>query len=528
MFKVLVSDKFSERGLEVFAASGTVQADYKAGLSPDELIAAIPEYDGLVVRSKSRVTPEVVAVADKLKVVGRAGVGVDNIDQNAATKAGICVMNTPGGNNRTTAEHTIAMLLSLSRNIPKADASLRGGKWEKPKFIGTEVLNKTIGVIGLGNIGSVVGRLARGLDMKVLGHDPFCSDERAKQLGIKKVELDELFANSDYVTVHVPKNDKTTGLINKAAIDTMKDGVFVLNCARGGIVDEADLLAALESGKVRGAALDVFTVEPPEGNPLAAHPNVVITPHLGASTTEAQDNVAIMVAEQIVDYLNTGTILNSVNVPSLPPEQMGELAPYLSVARGMGSMLAQLSDKAPEEIHLLYAGNAAGLRTELIRASAIHGFMETIAEVDVNSINAQALAQERGIGIQETHRNSVKGFATLVGVKAVYPGGEELDLQGLPRGEDDPRLVKFNGLSTDIELSGNLVVIRNTDKPGVVGEVGTELGKAGINIANLRLARRDAGGEAVLMVSVDEPAGKDVLATLQSLSNVTGAKSVRL
>lgn len=527
MYKVLVSDKFSEKGLEIFKDSGNIEVDYTPGLSPEELLDIIDKYDALVVRSKTKPNEQVIDKASNLKVIGRAGVGVDNIDLAAATRSGICVMNTPGGNNRTAAEHTISMMLAMSRNIPQADKSLKGGKWEKPKFIGTEVLGKTLGVIGLGNIGRVVASLGKGLNMKVLGFDPFISDEAAEKLGIKKVDLNEVFKRSDYVTVHVPKNEKTVGLIDAEAIAKMKDGVRILNCARGGIVDEDALLSAMESGKVRGAALDVFTAEPPGEHPLLKRENVIATPHLGASTTEAQDNVAIMVAEQIIDFLNTGTIVNSVNVPSLSPEQHKVLAPYLEISEKLGSMLGQLCRKAPVEIEILYGGDATALQTDSLKGAMLEGFMSHIAEVEVNPINAVFLASERGIEIVETKRKSIKGFDNLIGVTAVFKDDEEIRLQAAKMGAGDLRLVGFNGLFANIEFAENMLIIKNKDLPGVVGEVGTLLGKAGINIANLRLARKKEGGTAVLIVSIDTPVSSETISELCSSSNIIDAWLVK-
>lgn len=527
MYKILVSDKFSERGLEIFQAAEDIHTDYKPGLSPEELLEIIDQYDALVVRSKTKPNEQVIEKATKLKVIGRAGVGVDNIDLSAATRSGICVMNTPGGNNRTAAEHTISMLLALSRNIPQADKSLKEGKWEKPKFIGTEVLGKTLGVIGLGNIGRVVASLGRGLNMKVIGYDPFTSDEAADKIGISKVELDELFRRSDYVTVHVPKNDKTVGLINAETIAKMKDGVRIINCARGGIVEEQALLSAMESGKIRGAALDVFETEPPGDHPLMKKETVVVTPHLGASTTEAQDNVAIMVAEQIIDFLKTGTIINSVNVPSLSPEEQKVLAPHLEIAEKLGSMLGQLCHKAPEEMEILYGGDTADLGTESLKGAVLQGFMSHIAEVEVNPINALFLASERGIDIAETKRRKIKGYDNLIGVKAKFKDDEEIWLQGAKMGAGDLRLVGFNGLFANIEFAKNLLIMKNKDLPGVVGEVGTLLGKAGINIANLRLARKKEGGMAVLIVTIDSPVTKETLKELYSFSNIIDAWQVK-
>ena len=527
--KILVSDKYSEKGIAVFQASDGIEVDYRPGLSPDELMSVIDQYDGLAVRSATKATAEVIAKGERLKVIGRAGIGVDNIDLEAATRAGICVMNTPGGNNITTAEHTIAMLLALSRNVPQATSSLKSGKWEKTKFIGTEVMNKSLGVIGLGNIGKVVAKLGKGLNMKILGHDPFLSDEMAGKLGIKKVELDELFAKSDYITVHVPKGKRTVGLINADAFAKMKDGVRVLNCARGGIVDEDALFSALQSGKVAGAALDVFTIEPPGDHPLLKLDNVICTPHLGASTIEAQDNVATMIADQMIDYLKYGTIVNSVNVSSIDPENLKELEPYLKISERLGSMLAQLCDVAPLELHLTYGGEVSALeQTDPLKAFALRGFMSQIAEIDVNTINAQFLASERGIAIQETKAPTIRGFANLIGLKAIFQDGNILELQGARLGIGDLRLVRFNNLVTGIELAGPLLVIHNHDRPGVVGELGTLLGVAEINIANLRLTRNKAGGEALLMISIDEPAIASVLEKARALPNVISVRQVVL
>ena len=527
LYKVLISDKYSDKGIERFRSNPEMEVDYKPGLTPDELMAIIGDYDALAVRSATKVTEEVFAKATKLKVVGRAGIGVDNIDLNAATKSGICVMNTPGGNTITTAEHTIAMLMSLTRNIPAANSSLKSGKWEKPKFIGTEVMGKTLGVIGLGNIGKVVASLARGLQMKVLGFDPFVSDEKAHKMGVRKATLDEIWAQSDYITVHVPRTEKTTGMINAETIAKMKDGVRILNCARGGIVDEQALIEGLRSGKVKGAALDVFEKEPPAADhPLLSMDNVVTTPHLGASTTEAQDNVGIMVADQIIDFLLNGTIYNSVNVPSMTAEEMKIAAPFLMIAERLGSMQAQLSHEAPARMELLYGGEASELPKEPIKAAALKGFMSHIAEVDVNLINAGYLASDRGIEVQEITQENVKGFDNLVGIRAVYNDGKFRNLQGAKMAVGDVRMVLYNDHQTDIELQDYLLVISNHDRPGVVGEVGMILGKSEINIANLRLSRRTKDSQARLMITIDSPAPEAVMEQIRSLPNVIKARQV--
>ena len=526
--KVLVSDKYSAKGIEVFEAAEGIEVDYLPGLSAEELLEKIDEYDGLAVRSATKATAQVISKASRLRVIGRAGIGVDNIDLKAATRAGICVMNTPGGNNITTAEHTIGMLLALSRNIPQANQSLKSFKWEKSKFLGTEVMGKTLGVIGLGNIGKVVAKLGMGLNMRVVGFDPFLSDDMAKKLGIRKVELDDLLAAADYVTVHVPKSDKTLGLINAKAIAKMKDGVRILNCARGGIVDESALADALASGKVAGAALDVFVTEPPGKHPLFEFKNVICTPHLGASTQEAQNNVAVMIAEQMIDFLKNGTIINAVNVFSLSPEQQEEMEPFTELATKLGSMLAQVSSKAPAEIHFLYGGEASDLDTTPLRAAALKGFMEQIAEVDVNSINAEFLTTERGIALQETRKSSLKGFANLIGLTGVYPDGSTMVLEGARLGLSDLRLVRYDDMATGIELAGTMLILRNHDRPGVVGEVGTLLGQSDVNIANLRLSRQEAGGEALLMISIDSPVPQKVLEQVRNMPAIVSVDQVVL
>ncbi len=528
MFKILVSDKFSDKGLEIIEDAEDGAVDYRPGLESEKLLKIIDRYDGLLIRSNTMVTKEVLEKSDRLKVVGRAGVGVDNIDLEAATRRGVCVMNTPGGNNRTTAEHTIAMLLALSRNIPAANGSIKSGKWEKPKFIGTEIRNKTLGVIGLGNIGKVVASLGKGLAMKVMGYDPFISDEKADELGINKVGLDDIFKNSDYITVHVPKNEKTTGLIDKNAIEMMKDGVRIVNCARGGIVDEEALLEGLDSGKIKGAALDVFNTEPPGNHPLFKYDNVVATPHLGASTREAQDIVAVMVAEQALNYLRSGAITNSVNVPSLSGQELKRIYPFMKLAGLLGSLLAQLAEEAPNEIQILFGGEASDIMREPVISSTMQGFMRRIAEVEVNSVNAIALAHDRGIRISEKGRRALEGFGNIIGLKATFSDGSLLSLQGARIGLSDLRLVRYNGLVTDIELSGNILIATNKDQPGVVGEVGTILGRQGVNIANLRLARKEEGGEAILIVAIDSIASKNVIEKIAALDAIVDVKQVSL
>lgn len=520
---VLISDKMHPLAAEIFIKKGCDIVE-KFGMSPEELIAEIPKYDGLAIRSSSTVTPDVLAVAKNLKVVGRAGIGVDNVDVKAATNAGVIVMNTPFGNSITTAEHAIAMMFALARQIPQANQSTHAGKWEKNAFMGAELFSKTLGVIGCGNIGGIVADRGVGLKMDVIAFDPYLTEERAIELGVEKVELDDLFARADFITIHVPKNEKTAGLINKAAIAKMKDGVRIINCARGGIVVEADLKEALDSGKIAGAALDVFEVEPAKDNILFGHPNVVCTPHLGAATTEAQVNVAIQVAEQMADYLVNGAVTNALNMPSISAEDAPRLKPYMKLAEQLGSFAGQITDSAIKEVNIEYNGTVAEINTKPLTAMLLATLLGTQLET-VNMVNAMAIAESRGIKFSETQSGSSKDWRSVITVTVITEQRNRTVSGTLFTGKE-PRIVDIEGVRIEAGLTENMLFIRNDDKPGLIGKVGTILGEANQNIANFYLGRTPKGDSAICLVSLDTPVTDDIMRKIADLPQVTQAKKL--
>ncbi len=528
MFKVLVADKLSTVGLDILRAAEGIEIETANGLKPAELAARIAPFHGLIIRSGSTVTAEVVAAAENLRVIGRAGIGVDNVDVPAATARGIVVMNTPSGNNVTTAEHAISMLLSLARSIPQATASMKAGKWEKGRFIGTELFQKTLGVVGLGNIGSLVAERGVGLKMKVVVYDPFISAEIARKHGAELVTLDELYARADFITVHVPLLAETKGLIGSAAFDKMKKGVLLVNCARGGIVDEAALAAALASGKVAGAALDVFEQEPPPADhPLLGMDNVICTPHLGAATEEAQLNVAKAIAEQVVNYLQHGVIQDAVNVPSISPEQREVLRPYLTLAEKLGSLQGQLLDAAPTEVTIEYAGDAAEVETKPLTISVLHGLLTHVSASSVNYVNAPSIARERGLKVVEAKTTNAKGFSNLLTVRVQTAKGTSV-VAGAIFGQNIVRLVRINDFFVDSQPDGYILLLHNRDVPGVVGSVGALLAEEQINIARLELGRDQAGGNAVSLIHVDGEVSPAVVARLRTQPNIVSAQLIRL
>ena len=523
MAKVLISDDMSPRAAEIFRTRG-LDVDVKTGMKPDELKACIGDYDGLAVRSATKATAEIIEAATNLKVIGRAGIGVDNIDLKAATARGIVVMNTPFGNSITTAEHAIAMMFALARDIPWANASTHAGKWEKSKFMGVELTGKTLGIIGCGNIGSIVADRALGLKMKVLAYDPFLSPERAADLGVTKVELDELFARSDFITLHTPLTDATRDIIDAAAILKMRDGVRIINCARGGLIVEADLKAALESGKVAGAALDVFAEEPAKKNALFGMENVVATPHLGASTAEAQENVAIQVAEQMSDFLLTGAVVNALNMPSVSAEDAPKLRPYMKLAEQLGSFAGQSTESAVRAVTIEYCGQAASLNTKPLTAAVLRGMLAPSLE-SVNMVNAPVIARERNIEITETVREHITEFQTLIRLRVTTENNVRT-LCGTVFAGDRPRIVEVMGISIDCELGPHMLSIVNKDMPGFVGAVGTYFGEVGINIATFSLGREKPGGESIALIEVDAPVPEAILAKLKALPQVVRVTSL--
>ncbi len=514
--KVLVSDKLADAGIEMFNKADGIDLDVKLGLAPEELTAIIGDYEALVIRSATKVTKETINAASRLKVIGRAGIGLDNVDIPAATKRGIVVMNTPEGNIVTTAEHTIAMMLALSRKIPQGTASLKGGLWEKKKLQGKEIFNKILGVIGHGRIGSIVADRANGLKMQVIVHDPYANREFIERAGFELVSFEELCKRSDYITIHVPKMKETIGLINKEAFDQMKPGVMLINCARGGIVNEKDLAEALESGQVGGAALDVFETEPPGHSPLFKFDNVICTPHLGASTVEAQTNVAVAVAEQIIRYLQTETIINAVNVPSVTGELLAKLRPYLTLAERMGCLQAQLAKGAMKAVTIKYSGNFLGLDMTPVTAAALKGLLTPFMKDEVNFVNAPVIAKERGIKIMESRSMETEDFTNMITIEA-RTAEESNTVSGTIFGKHDARIVRINTFRLEVIPEGHLLLIQNVDQPGAIGSIGTVLGKHSVNIARMHVGQDKDGGRNVIFLDTDTPTPPEALEELRAL-----------
>lgn len=524
MPKVLIADKLSDDAADILRERG-VEVDVETGLSPEDLIARIPEYEGLAVRSATKATAEVIAAASNLKVIGRAGIGVDNIDVAAATQRGVVVMNTPFGNAITTAEHAIAMMMALARQIPAADRSMRAGKWEKSKFVGVELAGKVLGLVGCGNIGSIVASRAQGLRMRVIAHDPFLAPERARELGIERVGLDDLMSRSDVISVHAPLNDATRDLIGEAELTMARYGVRVVNCARGGIVNEDALYNALQSGHVAGAALDVFTTEPPEGSPLLELENVVTTPHLGASTAEAQEKVARQIAEQMGDYLIHGAVSNALNMPSITPEEAPLLEPYMLLARQLGSFAGQLTRSGLRAVTIEYEGHVATLNTRPLTAIVLAGLLEPIVE-SVNMVNAPVVAQDRDIDVAEVRHDRPGDYQTLMRV-SVTTENRERDVAGTLFANGHPRLVRVKGISIEAEVTPHMLYITNRDVPGIIGFLGQTLGDADLNIATFNLGRAEAGGDAIALISVDQQIPSSVLAQLRGHEGIQQAVSLK-
>ena len=517
MPKVLISDAMDPKAAEIFRARG-VEVDERPGLSKDELKAIVGDYDGLAIRSATKVTADVLDAATNLKVVGRAGIGVDNVDIPAASAKGVVVMNTPFGNSITTAEHAIALMFALARQLPEADVSTQAGKWEKNRFMGVELTNKTLGLIGAGNIGSIVAERARGLRMRVIAYDPFLTAERAVELGIEKVALDDLLARADFITLHTPLTDQTRGILSREALAKTKHGVRIVNCARGGLIDEAALKDALDSGHVAGAALDVFVEEPAKASPLFGTPGFVATPHLGASTTEAQVNVAIQVAEQIADFLMTGGVTNALNMPSLSAEEAPKLRPYMELADKLGSLVGQLEGRRLTGVSIEVEGAAAQLNQKPITAAVLAGLMRVYSDT-VNMVNAPFLAKERGLDVREVRHDREGDYHTLLRVTVQTPDGAK-SVAGTLFANAAPRLVEIFGIRVEAELVGEMIYIVNEDAPGFIGRLGTALGEADVNIGTFNLGRRSAGGEAVALVSVDSHVAPDIVARLEAVMTV--------
>ncbi|TVR06057.1 MAG: phosphoglycerate dehydrogenase [Salinarimonadaceae bacterium] len=524
--RVLISDALSPAAVEIFKTRG-VEVDFQPDLGKDRdrLAEIIGQYDGLAIRSATKVTPKILERAERLKVIGRAGIGVDNVDVPAATARGVIVMNTPFGNSITTAEHAIAMMFALARQIPQADVSTQGGKWEKNRFMGVEITAKTLGLIGCGNIGSIVADRAIGLRMHVIAYDPFLSPERASELGVEKVDLDELLARADVITLHTPLTDKTRNILSADAIARTKPGVRIVNCARGGLVDEAALRAALDSGHVAGAAFDVFTDEPAKENPLFGHPNVVCTPHLGAATTEAQENVALQVAEQMSNYLISGAIENAINFPSISAEEAPRLKPFVSLAEKLGSFLGQLTEAPIKGIRIEYEGDVAAMNTRALTSAAVTGALRPFLP-DVNMVSAPSVARERGIMVEEVKRDAPsRDYDSFIRIV--------IDAEDMPRHaggtvfhDGKPRVVEIRDIAIDAEFAPHMIYVRNADKPGFIGAFGSLLGDGGVNIATFALGRDAPGGDAICFVSVDQPVDNELLARIEALPQVKRARAV--
>ena len=520
MPKVLISDKLSQNAVDVFAAHG-VDADVKIGLSAEELQAIIGAYDGLAIRSATKVTEAVLAAADNLKVVGRAGIGVDNVDIAAATKRGVVVMNTPHGNAVTTAEHAIAMMLALARQIPQASQSTKAGKWEKSRFMGTELTGKCLGLVGCGNIGSIVADRAQGLRMRVVGYDPYLSEENAKRMGVEKVDLDELLRRADFISIHTPMTAATRNIIGADALNKTKKGVRIINCARGGLVDELALAAALQTGHVAGAALDVFMQEPATDNVLFDFDAIVATPHLGASTVEAQEKVAVQVAGQMAEYLTTGALTNALNIASVSAEEASVLKPYMDLGSRLGGFLGQVSATGLKSVVIELDGRAAKLNADPITASTLAGLLGPNM-VSVNMVNAADVASSSGISVSTIRHDRQCDYETLLRVTIVYED-DERTIAGTLIGGNKPRIVEVQSIAVESDFPQNLLYLRNYDSPGFIGDLGSLCGQHELNIATFHLGRRDVGGEAVALVEIDGTVPDGVLDEIKALSQVVRA-----
>jgi D-3-phosphoglycerate dehydrogenase len=520
--KVLIADALSPTAVEIFARRG-VGAVVATGLAPDALAARIADFDGLAVRSATKVTAELLAVAPRLRVVGRAGIGVDNIDVAAATARGVVVMNTPFGNSVTTAEHAIALMFALARQLPAADRSTRAGKWEKSRFLGAELAFKQLGLIGCGNIGAIVANRAQGLGMRVMVYDPFISEDRARDLGVEKVELADLLKQADFVSLHTPLTDQTRGILSRWALAQCKPGVRIVNCARGGLIDEDALAEAIVAGHVAGAALDVFAVEPARESPLFALDQVVVTPHLGAATVEAQENVALQVAEQMADYLTTGAVVNALNMPSVSAEEAPRLRPYMKLAEQLGSFAGQLTETGLMGVTVSYSGHVAELNTRPLTAAILQGLLSPLMD-SVNMVNAPLMARERDIDVRTITQERVDGYTTLIRLAVLTERGERTVSGTLFN--DQPRVVEVRGVPIEAQLGTHMLFLRNEDKPGFIGALGSLLGDAGLNIATFHLGRDAAGGNALALIEVDQAVPEAVLDAICALPQVVQAKAL--
>ena len=518
--RVLISDKLSETAVQIFRDRGLdVTFEPDLGKNKEKLLAMIPEFDGLAIRSATKVTDKLLAAATNLRVIGRAGIGVDNVDIKAASARGVIVMNTPFGNSITTAEHAISMMLALARQIPAADASTQAGKWEKSRFMGVELFGKTLGIIGCGNIGSIVADLGRGLRMKVIAFDPFLSPERAADIGVEKVDLNGLLKRADFISLHTPLTDKTRNVLSREALAQTKLGVRIVNCARGGLIDEQALADAIKAGHVAGAALDVFVEEPAKENPLFGLDNVICTPHLGAATSEAQENVALQVAEQMSDYLLSGAISNAINFPSITAEEAPKLKPFIKLAEQLGSFAGQLTETGLTSVRLEYAGDIAEMNVKALTSAALAGLLRPMLSDSINMVSAPALAHERGIAVEEVRRGEEGAYQTYMRLTVVTER-QQRSVAGTVFSNGKPRVIQVKGINMEAELTPHMLYITNNDKPGFIGSLGRVLGDNGVNIATLNLGREREGGDAICLVSVDGVVTPDVINEVKSLENV--------
>ena len=522
MPRVLIADQLSPAAVKIFADRG-VDADTKVGLSKDELLKIIDQYDGLAVRSATKADKDVIAAAKRLKVIGRAGIGVDNVDIPAATAAGMVVMNTPFGNSITTAEHAIALIFALARQVPDANVSTQAGKWEKNRFMGVELYAKTLGIIGCGNIGGIVADRANGLKMKVIGYDPFLSPERAVELGIEKVELDELLARADIITLHTPLTDKTRNVLSKDALAKTKKGVLIVNCARGGLVDEQALREGLDSGHIGGAGFDVFVAEPAKENVLFGAPNFIATPHLGASTNEAQENVALQVAEQISDYLINGAVTNALNSPSVTADEAPKLKPFIALAEKLGAFAGQMVDQEMKRIEIAYLGEVSKLNLRPLTAAALAGVLRP-ALAEINMVSAPSVATARGITVSENRQEISPVYDSLMRITITTEEGARAFAGAVIAGA--PRVVDIKGMELDAPFAPAMLYVNNLDKPGFIGALGGVLGEAGVNIATFNLGRTASGGDAIALVGVDQIVAPDVLGKIKALPHVKEVRTL--
>lgn len=527
IFKVLVSDPLSPSGLEILKGAKGLKCDVKPGLAPEELKQIIPEYDAIIIRSETKLKADLIEAGHRLRVIGRAGIGLDNVDIPAATKKGIVVMNTPQENAIAAAEHTIALMLSVSRKVPQATASLRAGKWEKKRFMGVELYQKTLGLVGIGVIGTIVADRARGLKMKVIGYDPYLSPEVAEKRGVELVEFEELLRRSDFISIHTPLTEETRNLIDRQAIEKMKKGVILINCARGGIINEKDLYEAIQSGKVAGAGLDVFEKEPAIGNPLIDLEEVVCTPHLGASTEEAQENVAIAIARQVVDYLLQGEIRNAVNIPAVSPDVLLFLRPFLRLGEKLGSFLGQISNYAIEEVLIEYHGEALRNGTKPITTSILKGLLTPFVGETVNFVNAPVMAKERGIRVIESVSEEAEDFSHLIAL-TVRSKMEQNYIAGTLFGRKELRIVKLNDFFIEALPEGHILLVNNYDRPGVIGNIGMALGSRNINIATMQFGRDRMGGMAISLLHLDSPLPPGMVGEILRLPNIISVRQIEL